>query len=52
MLRDEGDFLLVKNRFDGAIGLIPRCCTGEWGGQLHGWINLDSFVSVKSGEDF
>ena len=52
IISSDGEFLLVKNRFDGSVGKIPARCTGEWGGKLHGWINLNAFLSVSKGEKF
>jgi len=52
ILGEQGELYRVKNRYDGSEGLIPKQCTGEWDGRLHGWINLDCFLSVKKDEVF
>lgn len=52
ILEEDGVFYRVLNRADGETGLIPRRYTESWNGRLHGWLNLDSFVSVKRGESF
>ena len=49
---EQGEFYRVLNRYDGSEGMIPKRCTGEWDGRLHGWINLDCFLSVKKDEQF
>mgnify|MGYP004502485885 FL=1 len=52
ILGEDGDFLQVKIIRSGKVGRIPKCMTGNWNGALHGWINLNSFVSAKVGETF
>ncbi len=50
-IRQQGDFMLAKNKTTGETGLVPASFTGKWNG-LHSWIHLDSFPSVKAGEKF
>lgn len=52
VLENKGDFILVYNKINSTRGIIPACCISEWGGKLHGWINLNSFISVNKGENF
>ncbi len=52
IIAKDGIFLDVRNKSDGTTGRIPECCTGQWDGKLHGWINLDSFVKVSEGDLF
>ncbi|MBP1544466.1 MAG: metallophosphoesterase [Oscillospiraceae bacterium] len=43
-------FAVFKNIGTGETGIAPECMSGEWGGILHVWGNLNSFPSVKKGE--
>lgn len=52
IISKDGVFLDVRNLADGKTGRIPECCTGQWDGKLHGWINLDSFVKVNKGDKY
>lgn len=44
--------LTVRLASNGKIGIIPREFTGFWGGALHGWCNLNCFISVKKNGTF
>lgn len=48
----EKDFLRVKINQTGEIGLISEKHCAEWDGKLHGWTNLNVFLSAKEGEEF
>lgn len=48
----RGDFLRVIKNGNGETGLICEKFCGEWDGSLHGWVNLNIFISVNEGEDF
>lgn len=52
IISNNSDFLTVRNKYDGKIGTIPTCCTAEWDGKLHGWINLNAFLSARKGDSF
>lgn len=43
-------FSVFRNLDTAETGLAPDCMSGEWGGILHVWGNLNSFPSVKKGE--
>lgn len=44
--------LTVRLASNGKTGIIPREFTGFWGGALHGWSNLNCFISVKKNGTF
>lgn len=52
VLEQKEDFLLVKINQTGETGLIPENHTGQMDGRLHGWINLNCFLSAAAGEKF
>ncbi len=43
-------FGVFRNLDTGEKGIAPYCMSGEWGGILHVWGNLNAFPSVKRGE--
>ena len=43
-------FGVFRNLDTGEKGIAPYCMSGEWGGILHVWGNLNAFPSVKKGE--
>lgn len=43
-------FGVFRNLDTGEQGIAPLCMSGEWGGVLHVWGNLNSFPGVKCGE--
>lgn len=43
-------FVVFRNLDTEETGLAPLCMSGEWGGTLHVWGNLNAFPSVKKGE--
>lgn len=48
----EKDFLRVRINQTGEIGLIHEKHCARWDGRLHGWTNLNAFLSAKEGEEF
>lgn len=52
IVEENGDMLTVRLASNGKIGIIPRDFTGFWGGALHGWMNLNCFISVKKNDTF
>lgn len=52
VLGEKGELYRVRENYSGVEGLIPKCCTSEWGGRLHGWVNIDCFLSVSRSERF
>lgn len=52
IIGEEGGFFKVKIIGSGKTGVIPKNLTGYWNNALHGWINLNSFVSVRAGGTF
>ncbi len=43
-------FGVFRNLDTGENGIAPYCMSGEWGGILHVWGNLNAFPGVKRGE--
>lgn len=43
-------FGVFRNLDTGEKGVAPYCMSGEWGGILHVWGNLNTFPSVRKGE--
>lgn len=52
IIKEDGEFLFVQNDVNDTQGIIPKFFTAERNGKLRGWINLNSFVSIKEDEDF
>lgn len=52
IIEENGDMLTVRLASNGKTGIIPRDFTASWDGALHGWSNLNSFISVKKGSSF
>ena len=52
VIERQADFLYVQIDQTGERGLIPESRTGYWDGKLHGWVNLNAFLSARFGERF
>lgn len=52
VLEEREDFLYVKINQTEETGLIAKSHIGQWDGKIHGWINLNSFLSASVGEKF
>ena len=52
VIGEQEDFLYVKINQTDERGLIAKSHTGQWDGKIHGWINLNSFLSANIGEKF
>lgn len=52
VIEEQDDFLYVKVNQTNETGLIAKSHIGQWDGKIHGWINLNSFLTANLGEKF
>lgn len=52
IIERQKDILYVRINQTGETGFIHDRHTGEWDGKLHGWINLNCFLSADGGDKF